>query len=57
MMNTDGHAVLFDEGKPASHAAADELAHAHDNTTRVPAKFSRNAHPTRRPAGKTFQFL
>jgi len=40
-MNGPAHAVLFDEGTPASKDAAQGIAHANENATLIPAKFSR----------------
>jgi hypothetical protein len=42
-MNGPAHVVLFDDGKPASKDAATALAHANENTTLIPAKFTRRS--------------
>lgn len=42
-MNGPALVVLFDEGDPKSKEAAQSLAHTNDNTTVVPAKYTRKA--------------
>lgn len=42
-MNGPAHVVLFDDGNPARKQAAAALAHANENTTLIPAKFSRRS--------------
>lgn len=42
IMNRSGIVVLYRDDVPASVAAADALAHDHQNSTRIPAKLTAN---------------
>jgi hypothetical protein len=50
IMNTPGIVVLFDEALARSKDAAVALAHRHENSTLVPAKYKLVASPAQRPA-------
>jgi hypothetical protein len=50
IMNTPGIVVLFNESEARSKDAAVALAHRHENSTLVPAKYKHVASPTQRPA-------
>ena len=52
VMNAHGVVALFNEADAASKSAAQELAHANENSTMIPAKYKRNTAPTKRPANQ-----